>query len=138
MAGNLNRHSSWWQSNCSSTWVLKWVRFGFPLWWQRRDETPPPFRSPNQPGAIKHAIFVSETVAAALKAGAIMRWHKQPTVVNPLNVTPKKNGKLRLILNLRHVNKYLAIPKFKMENLQLAETLALPGDWMFAIDLAQA
>ena len=42
-------------------------------------------------------------------------------VVNPLSVSVQANGKKRLLLDLRHVNKYLIKRKVKYE------------DWKFAL-----
>jgi len=135
-AGGLRRHLSWWQQNCKNNWVLQWVTAGFPLWWENPHIPAPPFYQPNHTGALEHHDFVSKEVAALLDAGAVQRVHTQPRVVSPLNVTPKKNGKLRLILDLRHVNQYLQIPRFKYESLRCLETLAHPDDLMFSTDLA--
>jgi hypothetical protein len=135
-AGGLGRHVEWWRKNCASSWVLKWVEEGFPLWWQDKSITPPPFSQPNHKGAMEHKPFLNECIRDLLKAKAAKKVAERPRVVNPLNVTPKKNGKLRLILDLRHVNQYLMIPKFKMDSLKLLSSLAARGDGMFAIDLA--
>jgi hypothetical protein len=135
-AGGLKRHEQWWIQNCSSSWVLGWIQRGFPLWWKDPTVLPPPFRRRNHKGAFDHAGFIVECIRDLLQAGAARKVPTQPRVVNPLNVTPKKNGKLRLILDLRHVNQFLMIPKFKMDTLSLLSSLANKGDRMFAIDLA--
>lgn len=135
-AGGLNRHLAWWEANCSSSVVLEWVKSGFPLWWKDPGVVPPPFERPNHQGALDHADFLDECIADLVRAGAAEQVHVKPRVVNPLNVTPKKNGKLRLILDLRHVNKFLSIPAFKMDSLLVLADLAKQGDKMFAIDLA--
>ncbi|GJP82308.1 hypothetical protein CLOP_g12561 [Closterium sp. NIES-67] len=54
--------------------------------------------------------------------------------VSPLNVVEQRD-KCRLILDLRKVNNYLDIPKFKYEGLNRVAELIRPGDWMFSIDL---
>ncbi len=100
--------------------------------------TPPHFAKLNQPGASEHAAFITKSVEEGLLAGAMMKWPRKPKVVNPLNVVPKKNGGLRLIVDMRHVNSFLQTPKFKLENLQQASSQSQQGDWMFSIDLAQA
>jgi hypothetical protein len=135
-AGGLNRHFSWWKENCRNKWVKGWIQDGFPLWWADNNKQPPPFEKKNHAGAFIHASFIVECIRDLLRAKAIKRVHSKPHVVNPLNVTPKKNGKLRLILDLRHVNQFLYIPKFKMDSLKLLSQLATRADSMFAIDLA--
>ncbi|GJP84656.1 hypothetical protein CLOP_g14702 [Closterium sp. NIES-67] len=47
----------------------------------------------------------------------------------------EQRGKCRLILDLRKVNNYLDIPKFKYEGLNRVAELIRPDDWMFSIDL---
>ena len=135
-AGGLRRHLDWWQQNCLSKWTLQWVTAGFPLWWEDPHSPAPAFYQPNHAGAVEHKDFVTKEVADLLTAGAVKCVTQQPHVVSPLNVTPKKNGKLRLILDLRHVNQYLRVPNFKYESLTCLETLAQPGDLMFSTDLA--
>ena len=60
-----------------------------------------------------------------------------PVVVSPLNVITRPGStKLRLILDLRHVNRALACPEFRYEGLHLIEHLASLNDWQIALDLA--
>lgn len=80
--------------------------------------------------------FVSNSVADLLRAKAIMIWPGQPRCVSPLNVATRANGKQRLILDLRHVNDYLMVPKFRMESLSVLTDLADLEDLMFSLDLA--
>ena len=69
------------------------------------------------------------------RANAIMKWHTQPKCVSPLNVVTRSNGKQRLILDLRHVKKFLIVmvPSFRMDSLNLLTDLA---DLMSSLDLA--
>ena len=50
-------------------------------------------------------------------------------------VTKTNSGKLRLIVNMRYVNKALVIPKFKMETLSSLEDVSKPFDFMVSFDL---
>jgi len=134
-AGGLRRCLSWWQLNCKSSWVRQWAAHGVPLWWADRQQPATPFSQPNHEGAFNHRDFVSQNISELLQQGAITKVPLAPRVVNPLNVVPKKGGKLRLILDLRHVNKFLSVPKFKIESLSALESLAARGDLMFACDL---
>jgi len=111
------------------------VREGFPLWWADPSRPAPPFQRRNHKGAFAHADFVTRCIAELLTAGAIAEVPTRPKVVNPLNAIPKKNGKFRLLLDLRHVNSYLQVPKFKYDSLKMFESLAARGDVMFSIDL---
>lgn len=80
--------------------------------------------------------FVTSALADLLRANAIMKWASQPRCVLPLNVATRSNGKQRLILDMRHVNEYLMIPKFRIDSLKLLSDLADLDDLMFSLDLA--
>ena len=63
--------------------------------------------------AIIDQLYTARTICGASYFRANSVWpintEKQPHVVNPLSVTVQSSGKLRLILDLRHVNQL--IPK---------------------------
>ncbi|GJP50719.1 hypothetical protein CLOM_g9864 [Closterium sp. NIES-68] len=56
------------------------------------------------------------------------------TCVSPLNVIVQPSKK-RLILDLRHVNSFLSVPRFRYEGLTRVPDLVQEGDWLFTIDL---
>lgn len=122
-----------WRSFCTNTWVLQWLEHGFNLWWQ--DGPAPRAHFVNHNSAKSHGSFVYSSIKDLLKAGAATRCQHTPHVVNPISVVPKKNGKLRFILDLRHVNKYLRTPRFKFERLQDLEYSLDSNDLMISIDL---
>jgi hypothetical protein len=137
MAGNLRNHLSWWRARCrKGSYELSWVEHGFPRVW--KDQPAPPKVSPNHGGAAEHEAFVDSAVADLLASGAARPCKRGDlVVVNPLNVITKPGStKLRLILDLRHVNDHLVVPEFKYEGLKLIPQLLEPGDRMFSIDLA--
>ena len=53
-------------------------------------------------------------------------------------VVPKPNGKWRPIIDLKRLNQYIKIPRFKMESIQTVWTQLLPGNFAFSIDLTDA
>ncbi|KAG8539065.1 hypothetical protein GDO81_021527 [Engystomops pustulosus] len=55
-----------------------------------------------------------------------------------LFLVKKPGGSLRVILNLKPLNRFLMVPKFKMETLKSAVNLLFPGCFMASIDLADA
>jgi hypothetical protein len=83
----------------------------------------------------KHMAFLRESIQKLVAAKAARKVSKKPICVNPLGVVPKKNGKLRLILDLQHVNRFLVIPKFKFESLLELANLVGANDLLFSIDL---
>ena len=67
---------------------------------------------------VAHKQFISASMEALKARGVVGGWKKEwgePRVVSPLKVVPKKGGKLRLILDLSWLNKYLMFPKFNTE-----------------------
>ena len=116
--------------------MLNWVKFGFPLLWALPSSPPPPFFKDNNPDAYAASDFVNTQIRDLLRADAIAVSPGQPICVHPLNVVSRANGKQRLILDLRHVNQFLHIPKFRLDSLQLLSDIADLDDLMFSLDLA--
>ncbi|GJP62531.1 hypothetical protein CLOP_g19584 [Closterium sp. NIES-67] len=56
------------------------------------------------------------------------------TCISPLNVVVQPSKK-RLILDLRHVNSFLSVPRFRYEGLNRVPDLVQQDDWLFTIDL---
>lgn len=53
-------------------------------------------------------------------------------------LVPKKDGKMRPVINLKGLNQFINTPHFKMEGLQTARELIRPGNWLTKIDLKDA
>ena len=136
-AGGLRRHWAFWERYAHSSFVRTWVQRGFPLQWKDPGCPAPPCHLPNHKAAFtpEHDAFVTDTVRKLVQANAAQKWHGKPRCVHPLSVVPKKNGKFRLILDLRHVNSYLHVPKFKFESLLDLGQLLSPGAHLMSIDL---
>ena len=102
-----------WVSIGSSPWVLSIIRFGYRIsfisW-------PPRAFFCNNRSALDHASFVDSAISDLLLAGSVIEVFTSPSVVNPLTVSINSVGKCRLILDLRHVNKFIPKVKFKMED----------------------
>ena len=71
----------------------------------------------------------------SLWQGDVKKVEQKPAVCSPLSVVVNGVGKKRLVVNLRHVNRYLTVQKFKYEDLRVAMLLFKPGEWMFSFDL---
>ena len=70
----------------------------------------------NNKSALKFKDFVEEAIGDLLFTNRIVEKLNPPYVVNPLSVSVQANGKKRLILDLRHVTKYLIKRKVKYED----------------------
>ena len=53
-------------------------------------------------------------------------------------LVPKKNGKMRPIINLKPLNRYLKKTHFKMDTLSKVLNLVKTGDWAISLDLKDA
>ena len=134
--GNVQDCIDFWESFSSNKMILDWIRNGYPLLWA---QAPPRFAEfENAPSASEHELFVSQSIQEMLEAGAITELPpgERPTVVSPLGVVPKpRSDKLRLIINMRHVNKHLAKKVFKNEGLKDLGDIIYPGDSLLQYDL---
>ena len=45
-------------------------------------------------------------------------------------LVPKKNGQMRLVINLKALNQWVETPHFKMEGLTSLRDLLRQGDWL--------
>ena len=83
----------------------------------------------NHISALDNRAFVCEGIEQSVLVGSTMEVkHDQVHVCSPLGVVPKKNGKLRLILDFRFLNKHLAKGTFKFEDLQGVAEILQPDD----------
>ena len=90
--------------------ILDWVANGIKL---KFLEKPAHFYYANRVKP-EHTKFVDEQILHLLDVGAIRpcKVGEKPYCVHALKCVPKKNKKLRLIIDCRPLNHYLEIPKF--------------------------
>ena len=86
------------------------------------------------------ALPLREHVQELLDKGAVEEvWDQHSKgFYSHMFLVPKKNGKLRPIINLRQLNSHLVCPSFKMETSSSVATAVQPGDWATSIDLTDA
>jgi ribonuclease HI len=106
---------------------------GFQIPWLKKP--PPQKHFPNHNLNQEDELFVDQEILRLIQVGAVKEVKLKPRVISPIGVVPKKNNKKRLIVDLRFVNQHIALPSFKMENLQLAMDLVKPKDNFVKIDL---
>ena len=94
---------------------------------------PPPFFADNNKSSLKHSEFVSEAIETLLAANLIKEVQNRPHCCNPLTVADK--SKLRLVLDLRHVNEYVEPKPFKYEDLKVVAEIFSQGDFFIKYDL---
>jgi hypothetical protein len=67
--------------------------------------------------------------------GTILAVHSRLFIVSPLGVVPKPPDKFRLILDLRFLNSFLQITKFRYESIKEGANLCQQDDLLFTVDL---
>ena len=128
MKGRLKENISFWEEICASNWVLSILRDGFALPFISEPE-PKIFQ--NNVSALRNNEFVTNKIVDLLSSGRVPEVNQNEIeVLNPLTVAD--NGqKLRLILDCRHVNSFLRVPRFKCDDIHTIRDLFEVGDYFF-------
>ena len=128
---SLKKASETWREHRHNSLINDWVTKGAQIPFTSR---PPPSRLKNLPTTPEQEAFITEEISKLLLSGTIIRTNHARNI-SPLGAVPKKNGKLRMILDLRQVNNYISTPRFAMEDIRKVRPLLRQGDWMTSIDL---
>ena len=129
--GRLRDHLCFWHRINANRWVTSIIRDGYALPFV---ELSPAKEMENHKSAWDEKQFVAEQIEELLLSGCIREVSLSETeVVSPLGVVTN-SVKKRQILDLRYVNNFLRIPKFKFENIQTARDIFMLGDWFFKFD----
>lgn len=131
--GRLRRSYEFWRSIGASSMILKIINNGYFLPFIRE---PRVATFKNHRSALQNSEFVMDAVQDLLKVGSIEEVSENDIIIcSPLGVVPKKNKKLRLILDLRYLNDHLCVKKFKYEDLLIVSQIVSKGDWFISFDL---
>ena len=83
--------------------------------------------------------ITTQEIGKLLDLKVIKQTHKQEKqIISPIFLWRKKDGDLRMILNLEKLNKCINYKHFKMENFEQAIWLVNKGDYMASVDLRHA
>ncbi len=81
------------------------------------------------------AAFLDEEIARLLREKAIrLLGSEEKAMISPLGVVTKKNSKFQPIVDMRFINEFFNVPKFKFEGLNELATMVKEGDWSATID----
>ena len=131
--GRLKKCLQFWESELEApASVLSTIESGYVL---PLKSEPTPFSKQNQASARLNAQFVHQSVTDLLAGGCIKEVPEQPYICSPLSVVEGSGKKKRLVINLRHLNKFLWKQRFKYEDLRVAMLLFEQGDYLFSFDL---
>ena len=100
----LRRNLDFWVHIGAPKFILSVIANGYCLPFQC---TPVCISLNNNKSALKSMGFVEEAIEELLLTNRVVEKSNPPYVVNPLSVSVQPNVKKKLILDLRHVNKYL-------------------------------
>lgn len=133
-----------WEEITQDSWVLNVISNGYA----------PRFTDIKPPLTREWRKFESVTAKTPPEQGTLLQEHVQELltkqavelVTDPQSLgyyshmflVPKKNGKLRPIINLKQLNTYLEIPTFQMETAGSVAAAVQPGDWATSLDLTDA
>jgi len=87
---------------------------------------PSPLKHGNHKSALDHCVFVTKSVQELIKNRCVMEAKEKYAVV------ANREDKLRLVLNLRHLNQ---INHFKYEDLSIAMLMLEKQDYLIKFDL---
>lgn len=85
------------------------------------------------------SLHYSESIKNLLSIGAISPCEPcKDQYVSRVFLVPKPNGKMRFILNLKNLNKFINVKHFKLEDLRTVLKLVTKNSFMATIDLKDA
>ena len=96
---------------------------------------PEPAVFKNNRSSLSHVEFVEETIQDFVESVRVVETKVPPRVVNPLSVSVQANGKKKLILDLRYVNKFLRKMHVKYEDWKRAMSYFARGAYMCSFEL---
>ena len=135
VGGRLAHFAQNWAEITDDKWVLSLIRKGYRIPFKER-----PILSPNptffqQPLSLQ----LEEEVASLLSKGAVEEIIPEcPGYYSRIFLVPKKNGKLRLIIDLSMLNRSVYTETFKMEIQRKVRNAVQLNDWAFSLDLTDA
>ena len=130
--GRLTENIQFLEKIGASDFILKVIREGYALPFV---EVPEPAEFSNNASERRYSDFVTSEISQLLSSGRIREVSRNDIhTINPLSVADK-GDKLRLILDLRHINQFLRVPKIKFEDIRTIRDLFQLGDYFFKFDI---
>ena len=119
----------------ASEFVLDIILNGYKILFR---ESPLPFSIKNRSSALHRRSFVQGAISELLTRGCSREAPVHPQFCNPLHVAVQSSGKLRLILDLSHLNKFIIKKSVKYKDLRTVLQMFLSGMSVFSFDLKSA
>ena len=131
VVGRLKSCYSFWSSLGASQFILDVIREGYKLSFSA---VPASAFLPNNKSSLDNSYFVVEAIKDLVSSGAVVETSERPYVVNPLTVA-QNVSKLRLVLDLRHINQFIVLEHMRFEDWSLASKLLKRDSFIFSFDL---
>jgi hypothetical protein len=123
IAGRLQDFSIIWEKLLGQDWATSLVKESYTPEWT----SPPPLKVIQVSSQIyrQDELHTYNTkIKSLLKSGAIEEMDlNTPCFVSRFFLIPKKNGKIRPIIDLRRLNQFVKYYHFKMEGIELVKSL---------------
>ena len=127
-----------WKKITDDQWVLSLIEEGYKL---EFIQIPPQSGMKETIVPRKNLDILNAEVAELLRKDAIEKVPPNERgcgFYSTFFLVPKKNGKMRPVINLRPLNRYLKKEHFKMDTLKKVINLVKPNDWAISLDLSDA
>ena len=140
VGGRLKHFAPEWREITSDPWVIEVISQGLSLTFKGSlpplSVDPKPIKLPMDPQKRKALL---DAVKEMLSKRAVARCQTvEPAFFAHLFVVPKKNGGWRPCIDLSLLNKFLAVPHFKMETVQSIRAQLQQGEYVIVLDLQDA
>ena len=132
--GSLKNHLQFWHKIGANVSVIDVLENGYKI---PLITLPKAAKFPNNHSALNNATFVTQTVEELLNIGRVKEVKNPPYVVSSLSVSENGSHKLRLILDLRYVNKHVFKNKIKFDDWKIMQDFLEPTDFLFKFDISQ-
>jgi len=140
VGGRLKSFLEAWQQITDDQWVLEVISEGLPLVFKGKlpplSAVPKPVVLPRN--QIKRQALLDAVQDLEAKAAVVRCQTIEPAFFAHLFVVPKKNGGWRPVIDLSVLNRFLTVPKFKMETVQSIRSQLQQGEYVVIMDLQDA
>jgi hypothetical protein len=131
--GKLKDNLAFWKNTIEvNSFILNVIKEGYRIPFI---ENPSSVFLSNNTSARKYSKCFTTAINQLVLSGCVIEKSSRPYCINPLTVSINSNGKERLILDLRHVNKCIKKQKFKFEGSKEALQYAKRGKLIIKFDL---
>ena len=148
VGGRLAAFSQAWKEIGAPRRIVRWLSHGYPLPFRKNSrglEVTPPLHTDPLPhlvtrysDPVKQAALESMLDELITKRALRVVDHNVPVHFSSCLLVPKKNGKQRLVINLRPLNQFLDCPTFTMDHAATIREVLAPQMWAASLDLADA